>query len=79
MKALIEKEGLGKNIEKMYKAVQLAGNEAVYASQTVLNEKPETVNTLFTLLNRTAERTYTEGKEIEKGLKDTKKQPPSKS
>ena len=79
IKTLIEKEGLGKNIQKMCKAVRLAGNEAVHAGQIDLNDKPETVNTLFILLNRIAERIYTEGKETDEVLKDVEPPPPSES
>lgn len=74
---LVER-GLNKKIQQALDVVRVIGNNAVHPGQIDLNDKPETANQLFKLVNMIGQQMITEPSEVEDMFKslpeDAKKQ-----
>ncbi len=58
------KRGLQKSVQQALDAVRVIGNEAVHPGQMDLNDKPDTAEALFKLVNLIADRMISEEKEV---------------
>ncbi len=58
-------KGLNPKIQKALDVVRVIGNESVHPGQIDLNDKPETAQTLFRLVNVIADNMITEPKEVD--------------
>src|SRR4030095_1883409 len=63
--ANLVKAGLPAQIQKALDIVRVIGNNAVHPGVIDLNDKPDTVHTLFTLINQIVQDRITQPKEID--------------
>lgn len=64
IRSLVEK-GLPVRVQKALDSVRVIGNDAVHPGEMDLRDNPETVNTLFHLVNFIAEKMISEPKEVD--------------